>query len=232
MSTRKVSWLGVCAVIVAAAATPAFAQSYYCSSSQTAVVNCFVYNAVATNLLPLHSGMTLPQFQAYSVAVSKILQSQQTYLVVVGMSSAIADAMPATDANGTSDGAAQQAASTAIVDAEINDGIIAVPAGATQANMEQFSEDVVYIMDQNTGITLSPGMLLRVIDSYVVTATSGTTVNWSTADSGLATLIGNLTSTGMLKLPASLTAAQVQQFVQDVALAIYNYKQTTGRTTL
>jgi hypothetical protein len=231
MRVRKFLWLGVC---LGAAATMALGPLAIptrgqgrtaCVSSQSAAVKCFVGNAVNTTLLPLHSGMTLPQFEAYG-------ESQQTYLVMIGMASAISDAMPATDANGNADVAAQQAASTAITDAEINDGIVAAPSGVTQANMEQFSEDVVTIMDQNTGISLSPGMLLRVIDSYVVTSTTGTAVSWPQVDSGLATMLANMTSAGMVKLPASVTAAQVQQFLQDVAQAIYAYKQTTGRTSL
>ncbi|MGD0427314.1 MAG: hypothetical protein ABSC10_11385 [Candidatus Acidiferrales bacterium] len=37
--------------------------------------------------------MTLAQFQDYGVAITKILQTDQTYLVLVGLSSAIADAL-------------------------------------------------------------------------------------------------------------------------------------------
>src|SRR5271155_1213926 len=80
---------------------PAAAQSTNCTSSQQAAVQCFVANAVATDLTKPRYGMTLPQFEAYGVAVSHILQTHTTYLMLVGTSSAIADAMPPTNANGT-----------------------------------------------------------------------------------------------------------------------------------
>ena len=70
------------------------ARAQACTATQDAAVECFVSTAVRTNLTALRYGMTLPQFQAYGVAISKILQAQQTYLVLAGMSSAVSDAMP------------------------------------------------------------------------------------------------------------------------------------------
>ena len=78
-----------------------------CTASSDAAVQCFVANAVTTGLTQPRYGMTLAQFQAYGVAVTKILQTDQTYLVLVGLSSAIADALPPTNADGTYNTSAQ-----------------------------------------------------------------------------------------------------------------------------
>jgi hypothetical protein len=187
---------------------------------------------VKTQLLTLHDGMNLSQFQAYGVAVSKILQQQQTYVVLGAMASAIADAMPPTDANGESDPAAQRTADESIVVAEIQDGIVTTPAGVTSLQMVYFSQDVVNAMSQNQGLSLSPGILLRIIDSYVVTATSNGTVNWTQVNSGLASMLTNLIDTDVMKLPSSIAHTQVQKFIEQVAQIIYNYRRQTGRTSL
>jgi hypothetical protein len=57
-------------------------------------VQCFVANAVTTGLTQPRYGMTVAQFHDYGVSVTKILQSDQTYLVLVGLSSAIVNALP------------------------------------------------------------------------------------------------------------------------------------------
>jgi len=72
-----------------------------CTASSDAAVQCFVANAVATGLTQPRYGMTLAQFQAYGVAVTKILQTDQTYLGLVGLCSEIAAALPPTNAEGT-----------------------------------------------------------------------------------------------------------------------------------
>jgi hypothetical protein len=87
-------------------------------------------------------------------------------------------------------------------------------------------------MNTNNGILLSPGTMLRVIDSYVVTATTSGTVNWTLANSGITTMITNFASAGLLKLPATITTAQAIQFAQSLAQITYTYKTATGRTTL
>jgi hypothetical protein len=98
MNSKKLAWFGVFAGMAMAAAAPVYSQtpSASCSTSQNAAIECFVTSAVKTQLLALHDGMNLSQFQAYGVAVSKILQQQQTYVVLGAMASAIADAMPPT----------------------------------------------------------------------------------------------------------------------------------------
>lgn len=233
MKARKLVWLGVF-LGIAAAAAPVYSQtpSRACSTSQTAAVECFVTSAVQTQLISLHDGMTLPQFQAYGVAVSKILQQQQTYVVMGAMASAIADAMPPTDANGNSDPGAQQNANASIVTAELQSGVVQVPSGVTSRDMQYFSLDVVNAMNQDTGLSLSPGMLLRVIDSYVVSSTSSGTVNWTQVNTGLNILLTNLISTGVVKLPSSVTQSQAQQFVQSLAQIVYTYCRQTGRASL
>ncbi len=94
-----------------------------CAASQQAAVECFVANAVATDLTKPRYGMTLAQFESYGVAVSKILQTHHTYLVLVGISSAVADAMPPTNADGSANQAAQDNAVTQTVAAATRSGL-------------------------------------------------------------------------------------------------------------
>jgi hypothetical protein len=218
------------AAIAGVAAPSARAQS--CTATQDAAVECFVSTAVRTNLSSLRYGMTLPQFQAYGVAISKILQAQQTYLILAGMSSAVSDAMPPTNADGSANLAAQQAANTSIVAAEISGGIVALPAETTQQQLIYFTFDLTSAMNQTSGILLAPGSLLRVIDSYIVAATSNGAVNWAQVNANLSSLIASLQKTAILKLPANITVAQVTTFAQSLAQIIYTYKAATARATL
>jgi hypothetical protein len=230
MKLHKFAMLGVCLGVAAMAATSSVAQS--CTSSQDAAVQCFVGNAVKTNLSSLRYGMTMTQFKAYGVAVSRLLQDQQDYLVLAGMASAIADAMPPTNADGSANPAAQQAAVTSIVQAEIADGMVTLPAEVSEQQTIYFSLDMVTSMNETKGIMMSPGFLLRVTDSYVVTATANGAVDWTTVNSSLATMVSNLSSAGLLKLPVSVTLTEAQTFAQNLAQAIYTYKVATGRTSL
>jgi hypothetical protein len=234
MNGKKLAWLGVFVGMAMVGAAPAYSQtpSASCSTTQNAAVECFITSAVETHLLALHDGMSLSQFQAYGVAVSKILQQQQTYVVLGAMASAIADAMPPTDANGNLDSAAQRTADESIVVAEIQNGIVTTPPSVTSLQMVYFSQDVVDAMSENPGLSLSPGILLRIIDSYVVTATSNGTVNWTQVNSGLSSMLTNLIDTDVVKLPSSITQAQVQKFIQRLAQIIYNYCKQTGRRSL
>lgn len=214
----------------AAAAPPARAQS--CNVSQDAAVQCFVSAALKTNLTSLRYGMTPPQFQAYGVSISKILQARQTYLVLAGMSSAVADAMPPTNADGSLNLTAQQTANTSIVGAEISSGIFALPAETTQQDLIWFTWDLTNGMNQSGGILMAPGFLLRTIDTYVVNATTSGVVNWTQVNTNISKLVTSLQNASILKLPANITAAQVISFAQSLAQIIYTYKTTTGRTTL
>lgn len=230
MNLKNIVLLGVC-LFVAAAAPPLRAQGG-CASGQDAAVQCFVGNAVRTQLVTLQYGMTMSQFKAYGVSVSKIVQQQPTALAVVGLTSAVADALPPTNADGSANLAAQTAAINSIVDAGIANNFLTLPAETTSQDLKWFSLDLVNVMNTNNGILLSPGTMLRVIDSYVVTATAGGQVNWTQANSGISTMITNFASAGMLKLPSSITTAHAIQFAQAMAQITYTYRTATGRTTL
>lgn len=233
MKIRKLAWAGVwLGAAITQAWSPAAHAQQNCEASQNAAVNCFVAYAVQTDLTSLRYGMNMTQFKAYGVAVSKILQAQQDYLVLAGMSGAIADAMPPKNASGGANAAAQTTAVEAIVHAEILCGLVSLPAQVNQQQAQYFSLDLVSSMNSSGGIMLSPGFLLRAIDSYVVTSTNGGKVNWTQVNSQLASMVSGLSSAGLLKLPANVTLANAQLFAQDVAQAIYNYKLATGRTSL
>ncbi len=232
MVLNKWIFAGVCLFVpITLLAYPAHAQRW-CTSSQDSAVECFASNAVKTKLLTVHYGMTTAQFQAYSVSVSKIIQAQNTNLVVFGLSCAVADAMPPTNADGSANQSAQTNAVDSIVAAEIASGIASLPAETSQQDMQWFSLDLVDSMNASNGVLLSPGTLLRLIDSYVVTSTSGGVVNWTQVNSSLAVMIGNLANSGLLKLPPSITQADVTSFAQSLAQTIYTYKTATGRTSL
>ena len=234
MNARKKAWVEVClgAAILAATfgATPAGAQN--CSSAPDAAVDCFVGDAVRAKLLTVQSGMTMAQFKAYGVSVSKLVQSPQASLAAVALASAVADAMPATNASGSANAAAQTAAVNSIVVAAIQDGFIVIPAETNQQDVEWFVADLVSAMNSPTGIVMSPGTMLRVIDSYVVSSTSGGTVNWTEANSAIATMMQNLSTSGLLKLPSSVTSANATAFAQSLAQIISTYKTATGRASL
>ena len=229
MNLKIMVVVGVCLLTVSAA-PQLRAQS--CTSGPDAAVQCFVGNAVRTNLVTLQYGMSMSQFKAYGVSVSKIVQQQPTALAVVGLASAVADALPPTNADGSANLAAQTAAINSIVDAGIANNFLTLPAATTSQDLKWFSLDLVNIMNTNNGILLSPGTMLRVIDSYVVTANTSGTVNWTQANSSIATMMTNFANAGLLKLPATITTTQAIQFAQSLAQITYTYKTATGRTTL
>ena len=144
-----------------------------CTASSDAAVQCFVANAVTTGLTQPRYGMTLAQFQAYGVAVTKILQTDQTYLVLVGLSSAIADALPPTNADGTYNTSAQDTAIAQIVAAAATDGFVWPPSGTDLQDLQWFVQDLVNAMNVNQQVLqiLTPGVTLRIIDSYIITGT-------------------------------------------------------------
>jgi hypothetical protein len=174
----------------------------------------------------------MAQFKQYGVSVSKIVQTQPTSLAIVALASAVADALPPTNSDGSANVAAQTAAMNSIVDAGIASNFLTVPTDANSQDLKWFSLDLVNVMNVNNGILLSPGTMLRVIDSYVVSATTSGTVNWAQTNSGIAAMITNLASAGLLKLPASITAAQAIQFAQSLAQVTYTYRTATGRASL
>jgi hypothetical protein len=160
------------------------------------------------------------------------VQSQPTSLAIVGLASAVADALPPTNADGTANVIAQSTAMNSIVDAGIANGFLSLPAETNAQDLKWFSLDLVRVMNVNNGIVLSPGTMLRVIDSYVVSSTINGTVNWTQANSGIATMMSGLASAGLLKLPATITPAQATQFAQALAQITYTYRTATGRSSL
>jgi hypothetical protein len=219
--------------IAAAISKPAAAQTN-CASSQQAAVQCFVANAVTTKLTEPRYGMTLAQFEAYGVAVSEILQTHHTYLTLVGTSSAIADAMPPTNANGTANQAAQDLAVTQIVAAAVANGLANTSTGVTLQDLQWFSLDVTGAMNDNDNVIelLTPGVSLRIIDSYIVTGTTNGVTNWTTVENSLTAAVNNFVASGLIKVPAPLTTAGVRTFVFTLAHTIAEYKTSTGRKTL
>jgi hypothetical protein len=182
--------------------------------------------------LTIQSGMTMAQFKQYGVSVSKIVQAQPTSLAVVGLASAVADALPPTNADGTANLAAQSTAMSSIVDAGIANSFLSLPAETNAQDLKWFSLDLVRVMNVNNGILLSPGTMLRAIDSYVVTSTTNGTVNWTEANSGIAAMMSNLANSGLLKLPTAITPAEATQFAQALAQITYTYRTATGRSSL
>lgn len=229
MKSMKFAWVGVC-LLAASAGPAAYAQN--CASGQDAAVECFVGNAVRTNLVTIQSGMTMSQFKQYGVSVSKIVQAQPTSIEVVALASAVADALPPTNGDGTANLAAQSAAMNAIVDAGIANGFFTLPAETNAQDLKWFSLDLVRVMNVNNGILMSPGAMLRAIDSYVVTSTTNGTVNWTEANAGIATMMSNLAGAGLLKLPATITPTEATQFAQALAQITYTYRTATGRSSL
>jgi hypothetical protein len=219
---------------IAVISKPAAAQATNCTASQQAAVQCFVANAVATDLTQPRYGMTLTQFEAYGVAVSEILRTHHTYLMIVGTSSAIADAMPPTNANGSANQAAQDLVVTQIVGAAVSNGLANATPATTLQDLQWFSLDITGAMNDNNGVMamLTPGVSLRIIDSYVVTGTVNGTVNWTVVDASLSTALDNFIASGMMKVPAPMTTTQLKSFVTTLAHVIYDYKVSTGRKSL
>lgn len=232
MTACKFVSLAVCLSVLGL--IPAASAAAQCNSSQDAAVDCFVSNAVRTGLTSPRYGMTMSQFKAYGVSVSKILQTDETYLVVVGISSAIADAMPPSNSDGTANAPAQQAAISRITGALVANGIATLPSETTQKDLQYFSMDIVNAMNASGGYLqlMTPGIGLRVIDSYVVTATSNGSVNWSAADASLSNALSNMVVSGLIKIPSGISQSQLNSFVDSVAQAIWTYKQSTSRTHL
>ena len=207
------------------------------TTSQDAAVQCFVKNAVSARLASLPSGTSIAQYEAYGVAVSKILQSPTVVTFLAGMTSAIADALPATHANGSPDASAQTNAINGIVAAGLKDGLFTLPAEVSITQLQQVAQNMTTLVGQNTGLLISPGALLRTLDSYLVSATSSgsgaaATVNWLQVTNGLSTLVDNLVSTSLMKLPAGIASSDVKQFALDVCTAIEQYKLATQKAHL
>ena len=217
-----------------AVSAPSARAATNCTSSQEAAVECFVANAVATDLTKPRYGMTLAEFESYGVAVSEILQTHKTYLVLVRISSAVADAMPPTDVHGFANPSAQRQALTEIVAAANAAGLLSIPAKTTLGEMEWFALDVSGAMNDNDGVLqlLTPGVALRMIDSYLVTATSKGEVNWTEVETNLTKAVNSLVNAGLIKIPEGMTRTEVTAFAIAIAHIIHSYEEATGRTAL
>jgi hypothetical protein len=233
MNICKSLFVGVFLLGLALAAPLAHSQTN-CTASQQAAVKCFVANAVATNLTKPRQGMTLPQFESYGFAVTQILQTHSTYLVLVGLSSAVADAMPPLNADGSANEAAQNNAIIQAVSAANHSGLTPPPAGVTLLDLQHFSLDIAGAMNDNQGALelLTPGISLRIIDSYIVTATTNGQVSWSEVNASLSTAVANFVSSGLMKVPPGMTLAQVTSFTDSLAQIIQTYKVATNRKAL
>ncbi|MGH9724402.1 MAG: hypothetical protein ACRD41_04990, partial [Candidatus Acidiferrales bacterium] len=222
-----------------AAAIPAPLQtSTSCTSSPDAAVSCFVANAVAAHMTSPRYGMTTAQFEAYGIAVSHILATNHTYLMLLGLASAVADAMPPANANGTANQAAQDVAAAQIVNAAIANGLINVGGVVTAQDAQWFVLDIVGAMNVNNGYMslLTPGISMRLIDTALLTATTGSgtsaSVNWSQADSTISTGFQSFVTSGLVKIPSGLTSSMMISFLESAAQAIVTYKNSTGRAKL
>jgi hypothetical protein len=229
---KRVLAMGV-SVAVFVLLTCASGQAQGCAGNQNEAVDCFVKNAVTTGLLALPSGMTMAQYKSYGVAISKIMQTPSAAIFLLGMAGAAADAAPPVNFNGVANQAAQDAFVNAIVAAGLNDGVIALPAGTTSAQLEMFARELTVSMAGSSGVTISPGGFLRMLDGYIVAATqTNGTINWTQVTTNIATLVTALETTGLIKLPAPVTVANVEQFALDAANAIVAYKTATGKAHL
>ena len=116
-----------------------------CTSTQTAAVECFVANAVQTKLAAPAHGMSLAQYEVYGVAVTRFMEDSSDLHAAAGTgASAIADAMPATNANGSANAAAQATAVNSMdASAVEQSSMLVVPAGTSELQMEDFSLDLV-----------------------------------------------------------------------------------------
>jgi hypothetical protein len=236
MNLGKLFLVVVFLTCAALAAPPAHSQTTAtnCTANQQSAVRCFVANAVTTELTKPRYGMTLAEFQSYGYAIAEILRTHQTYVVLVGVSSAIADAMPPTNADGSPNQTAQDNAVTQAVAAANTLGFTAPPAGTSLTDLEHFSLDITSAMNDNNRVLelLTPGISLRIIDSYVVTATTNGQVNWTEVNSSLSTAIGNFVSSGLIKIPPGMTLKNVTSFANSLAQVIHTYKVATKRTAL
>lgn len=225
--------LGIGACLLLSAASPAL-SSGSCTASQSAAVECFVANAVTTKITSPRHGMTLVQYEAYGVAVTEILQTGHTYLTLTGIASAVADAMPPTNENGSANQDAQNSAVMQIVAAAVTNGLATAPTGVTEQQMQWFSLDMASAMSDNDGYMslMTPGVALRILDFYIVTATSGGTVNWTQANSSIANAVTSFINSGLIKIPSGVTSKEVTSFLEAAAKAINAYKTATGRTSL
>jgi hypothetical protein len=221
--------VGVFALLICA---PGRAQQQ-CNGNQDEAVDCFVKNAVTTGLLAIPKGMTMTQYKSYGVAISKIMQTPSAAIFLLGMAGAAADAVPPTNADGSANQAAQDTFVNAIVAAGLKNSIIALPPETTSTQLDMFARELTASMAGSSGVTISPGGFLRMIDGYILAATPANgTINWLQVTTNVTSLVSALQTTGLIKLPSGITIANVEQFALDTATAIVVYKTATAKAHL
>ena len=205
-----------------------------CTATPDAAVQCFVRNAVNSGLTTMPPGMSMAQYKAYGVSVSHIVQTPPTLVFLLGMMGAAADALPPVNADGQRlNTVAQERAVGAIVDAARKAGFISVPPGSTPEHLKLFALSVAGTMGQNTGVTISPGAMLRLLDSYLLAARSANgAVDWAKVQTQINNLVDGMLQSGLLRLPQGVSGTSVKQFAYDVAVAIDAYKSATIRDRL
>jgi len=254
MSRRplKISIRGAVAASLAAALTtlaaapPARAQfPATCTAAQNAAAKCVAGTALNAKLLLVPSGIAPSPDGTLDLASPRAPRSRSIAVTIAAALFAVADAMPPANANGSPNAAAQIAAINAIIEAAVSRGILPLPARTTLAQLQSLAQSSAANAaadsnaeadagdDRNDDASLSPATVLRVIDSYIVTATDANgNVRWATADAGISAAIGNLLSSGMIQLPSGMTLSKLDLFAGDVARAIAAYKSATGRRSL
>ena len=239
INLRKNALRCVCVLLAAFVAAPLRAQTN-CTADASAAIECFVANAVATNLTAPRHGLTPTQFQAYGVAISQILHTHHSYLMLLATASSVADAMPPINASGTPNQAAQTAALDAIVAAELATGFVSLPQGVVRQDVQWFAEDVAAPMNNSQGYLqlLTPGAALRLLDTYVVAATTAgsggapSTVDWQKVETSISNAVDAFTSAGIILIPPGEASTKLKALLQDVAQIIFTYKTATGRANL
>lgn len=236
MAERK-GFILVAAVLLLSSAAPAAAQKRLrtnCDASQDNAVKCFVQHAVKTGLLSRPADLNSTDFAAYGVSVSKVVQTPDAMVFLLGTMAAVADTMPPLNSDGsTLNQSAQDGAVRAIVDSALRTGLITLPGGASLDQVLRLARDLVSSLAEYKGVTLKPGMAMRFLDSILVAGTaSGGSVDWMKVEGSIAALVDSLAAAGVLALPPHLTTGHVKQFALDVTGVIYNYKLATQRSRL
>jgi hypothetical protein len=256
MSRRplKISIRGAVAASLAAALTtlaaapPARAQfPATCTAAQNAAAKCVAGTALNAKLLLVPSGIAPSPDGTLDLASPRAPRSRSIAVTIAAALAAVAAAMPPVNVNGSPNAAAQIAAINAMIEAAVSRGILPLPARTTLAQLQSLAQNSTANAaadsnadaeadpgdDRNDDASLSPATVLRVIDSYIVTATDANgNVRWATADAGISAAIGNLLSSGMIQLPSGMTLSKLDLFAGDVARAIAAYKSATGRRSL
>ncbi|MGH9700456.1 MAG: hypothetical protein ACRD5R_10510, partial [Candidatus Acidiferrales bacterium] len=117
-------------------------------------------------------------------------------------------------------------------------GLINVGGVVTAQDAQWFVLDIVGAMNVNNGYMslLTPGISMRLIDTALLTATTGSgtsaSVNWSQADSTISTGFQSFVTSGLVKIPSGLTSSMMISFLESAAQAIVTYKNSTGRAKL